>query len=398
MGLPQVIFITSFWGCENSKTVRAMTSDFWDHPYYTPAKFCTSIVGQWPQQTRRKLILHRSLLFVMVILQITSRVLAVVINRDDSEVVVDALGPLIIDVVFAIKLGNSCYHFKKMKFLSRKIQENWNIFEPHNGLQQLHYHSNFGSFTTEPLQEQMIYSLLYPNITVAKRFPTPMYFGSLDLDTYYYPLFIASTFCTFLVMTVVGSCDVLLFMYAEHACGLFRGLGYAIENLPPQEENETSDLSFYYLRSCIVVHKRAIDFDRFAECIRDIYLWNFFGVIGLNMILMSVTGVQVVTNLDAMEKVVKYAVFVFMQMVHLFIECLAAQRLMDASFELKETLTNAKWYMASKKTHKLILLMLMRSQIPIVLSAGKMIVMNMDTYAIVLKTAASYFTVFLAMQ
>ncbi|XP_015122288.1 odorant receptor 4 isoform X2 [Diachasma alloeum] len=379
--------------------------DFWDHPYYKTVKRFTAAVGLWPGQSMKEIIMCRFGIFIVSVVQIGPQIMAFWKHRNDRKMVMDTISPFIVDLVFTVKLVNVCCHFKKLRYLLEQIREHWTIFSRNNGIYMLHYHSDFGRklsvlylvgvyvgwlcYTTEPLQRIIFYRLLNPNITAPKRFSMPMDFGPVNLAIWYYPLLFGSGFCVFVILTVVGSCDLLLFLCAEHACGMFKALGYAIEHLPPYDAAEKGDYSFEYMRRCAAIHRRAIE---------DIFLWSFFGVIGLNMLIMSITAVQVVINLNAMEKVIQYTSFVSMQMVHLFVECFSAQRVMDASFELKETLTNAKWYDASRRTQKLIPLMLIRSQTPIVLTAGKIIVMNMNTYAVVLKTAASYFTVFLVMQ
>nr|WHS04452.1 odorant receptor 49 [Psyttalia incisi] len=371
--------------------------DFFDHPYYKFCKTMTSLVGQWPDQSRKELIFYRSVLFVAISLQLTPQFIAAYTYRNNLNILLDTFTPFIVIIIMLVKYLNNCFHSRTSTHLLNLIKENWAIFPRNNGQQLLHYHSNlcrkvsiiylgavyFGtfSFAAEPVQRRFMAGLLYGNTTVENTFALPMEFGSsFDIDYWYYPIFTLSTVLMFVIMTVVGSCDLLLIMYSEHSVGLFKALGYAIENLPPHSDSEESDFDFDYLKRCAEIHHRAICF---AEHVRDIYLWTFFGIIGLNMIMMSITGVQVVLNKDALEKVIKYIVFVVMQSVHLFVECFAAQRLMDASYGLKDTLSNSPWYAATLKTQKLIPVMLMRSQSPIVLTAGKMIVMNMDTYATV---------------
>ncbi|XP_063977586.1 odorant receptor 85b-like [Diachasmimorpha longicaudata] len=387
------------------------TADFFDHPYYKFTKTMTSLVGQWPHQTTKELIIHRSCLFVIISLQLMPQFFAVYVYRNDFKILLDTLSPFIVDATLLVKVVNSYFHSENLIHLLNLIKENWTIFPQSSEQRVLHYHSDlcskasllylgamyFGTFqfATEPLQRKLLYALIDNNVTVEKVFAIPMEFPStIDMGYWYYPILLISTFFIMVFLTVVGSCDLLLFLYSEHAVGLFKALGYAIEHLPPND-SEGNNYSFEYLKSCAAVHSRAI---YFAEQVRDIYLWAFFGVIGLNTIILSITGVQVVINKEATEKVIKYFIFVIMQSMHLFAECYAAQRLMDASYEIKERLTSSVWYIHSLKTQRLLPLMIMRSQSPIVLTAGKMIVMNMDTYAVVLKTAASYFTIFLAMQ
>ncbi|XP_063977575.1 odorant receptor 82a-like isoform X2 [Diachasmimorpha longicaudata] len=385
--------------------------DIWNHPYYNMATMVTSFMGQWPYQSTRIHVAAAVMTFSIIGMMDIAQISALWVNRGDFLVLLDCIAPLIIDVALVTKYVNNCYHYRMMVYLLEKMKYNWNIFPKNNGLHVLHEYSTFGkkfmriymtaiwlsvvSYITEPLQERLMVHLLYPNVTLPKRFSMPFEFGPIDVDTWYYQLWCATSFGILTRMTVIGSCDLLMFIFAEHTNGLLRGLGYAIEHLPPYDESASNDESFDYMRRCIITHSRAIEF---AEHVRDIYLWSFFGVIGFNMILMSITGVQIVNNMDDSKKLIKFVVNMIMQMMHLFVECLVAQRVMDASFDLKETITNAKWYDASTKTQKLIPLMLLRAQNPVVLTAGKVIVMGMDTYAVVLKTAASYFTVFVAMQ
>ncbi|XP_011305701.1 odorant receptor 82a isoform X2 [Fopius arisanus] len=389
----------------------ATSPDFWDHPYYRLVKLLATVTGTWPRQSLKEIIMYRFAIFVVVVIQVTPQIVAFWKYRDNMEIILETISPFIIDLALTVKFMNAWWFFKRSTYLLEQIRENWNIFPRNNGRYMLHYHSEFARklslvylagvymagivFSTEPLQQRALSLLLHTNITAPNRFSMPMDFGSINLDVWYYPLFLMSGVCIIIIITVIGSCDLMFLMYAEHACGLFKGLGYAIIHLPPHDPKDRVDYGFEYMRKCAIIHRRVIDF---AEDIKDIFMWSFLGIIGLNMIIISVTAVQVMINLKSMEKIVKFILFVSMQMVHLFVECFVAQRLMDASFELTESLTNANWYNASRKTQRLIPIMLMRSQNPIILTAGKIIVMNMNTYAVVLKTAASYFTVFLAMQ
>ncbi|THK33240.1 putative odorant receptor 85d isoform X2 [Diachasma alloeum] len=377
-------------------------SDFWEHPYYKLGKRVSYFVAQWPYESTRILLVHRTVIFSFLSLQYASQISAAWINRYNLEILMESLAFFIIDIGVVVKYVNNCYHCKTIIHLLEQIKYNWQILPKNNGLHQLHNHSAFAEkfalvymlqmwlsvvpYAIEPLEQRLVYHFLYPNITLPKRFSMPLDFGPIDVDTWYYYLWFGTACTMGLSMTMLGACDLLLFIFAEHACGLLSGLGYAIEHLPHYDESESIDYSFQYMRSCAVIHSRAINF---AEHIRQIYLWSFFGIIGLNMFILSATGVQ---------KLLKFAVSLAGQLLHLFVECFLAQRVMDASFNLMKTLTNSKWYDASLKTRKTIPLMLMRAQSPVILTAGTLIPMNMNTFAVVVKTAVSYFTVLLAMQ
>ncbi|XP_063977587.1 odorant receptor 63a-like [Diachasmimorpha longicaudata] len=384
---------------------------FWNHPYYKMMKDVTTFMGQWPYQSMRRHITMAIITFSILSMMLTVQISAFWVNRHNMEVVLDCSVPFVTDLVLVTKYANNCYHYNVMIELFEKIKCNWTVLPKNNGLHILHDYSAFGrkfvkiymmamwfscvSYITEPLQERLTVHLLYPNVTLPKRFSMPFEFGPINVDTWYYQLWCATSFGILTRLTVIGSTDLIMFTFSEHANGLLKGLGYAIDHLPPRDDSTNDDECYEYMKRCAMIHGRAIEF---AENVRDIYLWSFLGIVGLNMILISITGVQIVNSMDNWKKMAKFVVNLITQIIHLFADCFVGQRVMDASSDLKETITNAKWYNASLRTQKLIPLMLLRAQHPVVLTAGKVVVMGMNTFATVLKTAASYVTVFLAMQ
>ncbi|XP_063977566.1 uncharacterized protein LOC135162726 isoform X2 [Diachasmimorpha longicaudata] len=369
--------------------------EFWNHHYYKMMKDVTSFLGQWPYQSTRRHIFSAIVTFSILGMMLVVQLSAFWINRHNIDTVLDCCVPFVADLMIFVKYTNNCCHYNMMIHLFEQIKCNWTILPKNNGLHCLHNYSAFGqkfvkfymtamwaswaSYVSEPLQERLTVYLLYPNVTLAKRFSMPLEFGPIDVDTWYYYLWCATSFGIFTRLTVIGSCDVIMFTFSEHANGLLKGLGYAIEHLPSHDGCTSEEECYEYMKRCAMIHSRAIDF---AEHVRDMYLWSFFGIIGLNMTLISITGVQIVNSMANWKKMTKFVINIITQMLHLFVECFVAQRVMDASSNLKETITNAKWYDASIKTQKLIPLMLLRAQNPVVLTAGKVIIMGMNTFAV----------------
>ncbi|XP_063972749.1 uncharacterized protein LOC135160288 isoform X4 [Diachasmimorpha longicaudata] len=369
--------------------------DFWDQDYFRISKIISSLVGQWPNQSVKELFFSRGILVTLTVIQLIPRTRAVVLHSDDPEVILDAVGPFIIDTVFVIKTLTNWYNFKKMKSMLSQMKENWKIFTD-SELEILHQHTAAGKrlsliylgsvfsggavFATEPLQLRLVHTFIKTNATLPL-FPMPVDYGSIDVAKYYWWLFLLAEVTTFLIVFAIISCDLLFFIYSYHVFGLFAALG-------------------------------------FADALEELYIWNFLAVVGLNMIIISVTGVQIVVNLDATEKVIQYGSLTISQLGHLFVECLLGQRLIDYSLGIQEHVSNARWYYSSVKSQKMLGLLLMRSQWPCQLTAGKFLVMNFQTFNMarrisahiiphehigffilqIIRTSASYFTVLLATQ
>ncbi|XP_015189438.1 PREDICTED: odorant receptor 22c-like [Polistes dominula] len=123
------------------------------------------------------------------------------------------------------------------------------------------------------------------------------------------------------------------------------------------------------------------------------YSTSFFLQAGLNMIAMSLTSLQAFTYMDEMAKFLQQMVFSYAQLLHLFFECISAQRLIDHSNRMHEHLINVQWYQTSIRTRKIINIMLIRSRLPCTLTAANMFVISMETFSSIVRTSMSYFTV-----
>nr|WHS04447.1 odorant receptor 44 [Psyttalia incisi] len=385
-------------------------TDLWNHTYYKAIRIITSCVGQWPYQSRTHLIVTRTVTFSILSLQFTVQVLTAWKYRHHFVAFLECLSFFLLDTMLLIKYINNCYNFKTMAHLLEQVKDNWKIFPKDNGLHILHANSAFVNkyafiymsqlwlsvltFVAEPFEKKLIYHFLYPDVHLTKKFPIPINVP-LDVDTWYYYLWAAISLSKIVRITVIGACDLLYMIFAEHAHAVFRTLGYVIENLPAYNESEPIDRSYEYLRSCAALHNRIINF---AERVRDIYLWSYLGVIILNTFMITLTGVQMVRNYHNTEKLIKFTINGTTQLFHLFMQCYAAQRVMDGSLEIKDALSKTKWFNASAKAKKLIPLMMMRAQNPVVITAGKMFVMNMNLFTVVVKTSGSYLTMLLAME
>ncbi|XP_028982018.1 odorant receptor 82a-like isoform X1 [Diachasma alloeum] len=381
--------------------------DFWDQDYFRVVKITTCLVGQWPYQSSKEVIFSRSIIIILVIIHLIPRIRALILYGDDPEIILSVSSPLIIDIVFVFKTVNNSYNFKRMKNLLRKIYENWRIFST-DELQILHQYSasgkksatiylgvvigSAGLFITQPLQLQLVHILMKTNETI-RLFPVPVDYGSINVDKYYWSITLLTEFTTVLIALGIVACDLLFFTYSYHVFGLFATLGYTIEHLPIDNDNGFSDEM--HVKRCIKLHYRIIEF---ANELEDLYRWTFLAVIGFNMILISIIAVELVVNLGSAGKMIQYGSLTVSPFGHLFVECLMGQRLIDHSLGIQEYISNAQWCDSSVKSQKMINLFLMRSQLPCQLTAGKLLVMNFETFNTIVRTSASYFTVLLATQ
>ncbi|XP_043273902.1 odorant receptor 13a-like [Venturia canescens] len=299
---------------------------------------------------------------------------------------------------------------QRLKMLNR-VREDWGKWDGEREIKVLHVYAEIGKkmttiytvgvyfttilFISQPALPKLIDSLLY-NGTEPGEFPFPVYYPHLDQQKYYFYIIAYTYVGTSMVLTITVANDTMFILHVQHVCGVFAAIGQKLKRVGEEEvSTEGRDIDFENLAICIDRHNDAI---KFAKLIENLYSPAFFFVVGLNMICMSVTGLQILTRSSNPEETVRFVAFVGAQMFHLYIESYISQILMDHSLSIRDHIHSCKWYNISLKAQKLLGTMSMRCNTPCKLTAGKICTMSIETFGVVVKTSVSYFTLFRSMQ
>ncbi|XP_057337555.1 odorant receptor 67c-like [Microplitis mediator] len=310
----------------------------------------------------------------------------------------------------------------QMKELFERMRRDWKLLLNEEEKDSLQYRPTLGYlfsaayvgivgttlmiFITEPIIPRFLNILLRMNETAPRKFALPLEYIIIDREKHYWTiLFISNLFCINIIVVII-SCDITLITYAQHICGLFAVIGCRLKNTPVDEDlpkghkrrnnlSNSKNIPYKHLVSCIRGHRRALEF---ADLLESAYSVSFALIIGVNLPLISITGVQVVTQSNTIDKTLKYLTYAISQMAHLFFECFMSQQLTDMSLEMHESIADVRWYDISVKSQKLLILMTLRSQTPCKLTAAKVMDLSIENFATMLKTCASYLTMLLSMQ
>ncbi|KAK0081781.1 hypothetical protein PV325_011573 [Microctonus aethiopoides] len=350
-----------------------------------------------------------------------SVILGVITHFDDKQVVLESIAPFMIDIFCTAKYINAILNLKTMTKLLEHLKEDWAMYTSEEEKRILNSHAHTGQFViygyvvfvylatvvflTEPLLAKGINLILHSNETIENKYAVPINWGIINMERNYYPLYFYQLVCVITIITITVANDSMFIIFLQHACGLFAIVQYQLENLVHKNDlNNMWGHSRNYMRpdniqhdfymKCIKNHKRAI---KFAKLLENMYVWCFGVVIGINMPLISVTALQLKTQSSTIQQMIKYSMFACAQMLHLFFDCYLSQQLTDKSSAIQEHITLSNWYKMPLKTQKLVIMVTLRSQKPCRLTAGKIIFLSMETFALIMKTAASYFTVLVSM-
>ncbi|XP_019701209.2 odorant receptor 4-like [Harpegnathos saltator] len=157
-------------------------------------------------------------------------------------------------------------------------------------------------------------------------------------------------------------------------------------------EDTKTDLDIIYrkkIASFMRMHQEAL---KFAQILESVFTIPFTVQLFINTIGISANLLQVAQSSDFF-KILRYMLYVFSQLFHLFIFSFEGQRLMDHSLQTHDKIYNSPWYEAPMKSQKLIVMVMLRSLQPTCLSAGKIYIFSLQSFSAVLQTSMSYFTV-----
>ncbi|XP_034938383.1 uncharacterized protein [Chelonus insularis] len=308
--------------------------------------------------------------------------LAIWAYRDNKQVVLECFAPYLINFYTTAKfLTNVCNH-EQIRKLIDQAKFNLQNCKTKGEYDILQYYSEIGNvlaagwagvvyigtfcYVFEPLTPLVLSFIFNFNNTAPLEFSIPLYFFGINAQKYYFEILLSTGFFIFILMNITIASDSIFIILLVHVSGLFAATGYLMSHIPTQEDIKNGTLPF------------DIDVPLTLENIQ----YKHF-------ITLETTTVQ---------KLVKYLVFGGAQIIHLFFDCALSQKLIDFSTNIQEYLATGLWYDTPKKVQKLIVLVTLRSQLACKLTAGKILVLSLETFTTFVKTAASYFTVLASMQ
>ncbi|CAG5106392.1 Protein of unknown function [Cotesia congregata] len=115
-------------------------------------------------------------------------------------------------------------------------------------------------------------------------------------------------------------------------------------------------------------------------------------VLGFNLLILTVTGMTTVIKIDQPDEAIKFSAFTMGALFHLFYNSFQGQILITQSEKIFYSIYTSQWYTLPCYHQRLLSTMITRSHSPAVITAGKLYILSMDTFSIVLKNAMSFFT------
>ncbi|XP_018358398.1 PREDICTED: odorant receptor 13a-like [Trachymyrmex cornetzi] len=329
---------------------------------------------------------------------------------------------LIISILFSSKLLIIMLNSEKVKICLNTIQKDWQSVNTDVERIILQQHTRYGQYlatfyavfvhtmTTLFMLKPIIVSLITDDISnttkssipIASRLPFNVEYGE-KFNQYIYLIAIHNYMAVFTRSFATIAVDNLYYVLIQHACGMFSIIGNVLENIGKNNANDfiaksdkIKDNNYSKTLHCL---RRHLDVIEFAENIEALFTKIFLINLNLNMICGSLAGLQVLMNLERNTSDISVPIIIYTaQFIHLFLHFWNAQFLLDYSVLPYKSICKANWYYTSQKCQKLLLLIMNRTTTPCKITAGKIVILSIESFATVLKTSISYLTMFRSLQ
>ncbi|XP_070165801.1 odorant receptor 13a [Polyergus mexicanus] len=379
------------------------------------------LIGQWPyQETWEKFFIQTVFVpavFSQAVIQGGGMITAWFAN--DIDAFMESSSPFVISLMCICKHINYTYNRGQMKRLTIIMAEDWNIFSRYSYEYDILCKSYAMGRKVTIAYAVSLYGSMTPFLIVPVLMNTAGYMGLynisegrplmfrtehfIDSHKYYYPLLVHSYIGTLGFVTIVVAIDSMLVFHVQHECGLCEILGYRLAriidtatldiNLSPGNREEAA--SYRNAKNCVIMHNHIIEY---AKHLENANTTSYFFQLGFNMMGMTFTIFQAVVKLTDPKEALRFASFTVCLFSVLFLESWPGQQLSDYTDKIFPYTTDGKWYQSSLRIKKMIAIMLMRSYVPIKITAGKLYTLNLENFAAVVRTSFSYFTVLCSMQ
>ncbi|XP_028982543.1 odorant receptor 13a isoform X2 [Diachasma alloeum] len=214
------------------------------------------------------------------------------------------------------------------------------------------------------------------------------------------PIWIAQFLCTYLSMAGYSSPDSFLGMFVFHQCGQLKVLRRRLERIVDEKTMENPRVFWKKLGEIVERHEHL---NERASEIEENFNKIFLAATLVCIFATCTQGFAVITVMKTegdfpVLQMIFLLVFTTYDLGHFFVYCMAGDILMTESSNFGVSMYNSQWYNLAPTDAKSVLIFTSRCIMPQQITGGKFTVLSLPLFANVVKTAASYLSVLLAMK
>lgn len=195
---------------------------------------------------------------------------------------------------------------------------------------------------------------------------------SLQRFPFWQAIFLDQMLTCLLVSLLVLSVTALLCAFLEHAVVQLRHFKRTLLSSCEADDDEMSK----EVRRCVRFHETVIEF---ARMIDDAFSTMMVMHLTLTSLCVSVLGFEIIM-VGSVGDAVRFGLHLVGWVVLLFVTCRCGQTLIDESADVGRVAFSTRWYDASPALRRNLVLIILRSQRPLTLTATSLGVMSLEVF------------------
>ncbi|XP_011869872.1 PREDICTED: odorant receptor 13a-like [Vollenhovia emeryi] len=378
--------------------------------YYDISKKYLMLVGQWPYQKPKERLTALLLTIILATTSLVPQGARFVICKN-AQCIYETLPPYMLGVMILVKIFTYQFNSEKIKDLTDRLFVDWDILETKEEHDIMRKYAERGRwyaliyglfvyvstviFATTSLVPRILDVLFPLNASRPLKLPYPAYYF-VDENQYFFYIFLHMMIACTICMTGLVAHDTMFFVYVEHICGLFAIVGFRFEHVSSKcsimEKNIIDHPEAMYHKNVVIsiyAHHKALQFTQFLE---SAFMISFAVQLLFVTIGLSITLVQLSIQLQDSAEAIRYILFIFGQLFHLFCFSFQGQKVIDHSLETRDKIYRGSWYTIPVREQRLLMFVMRKSIEASTLTAGKIYVFSLENFTTIVQSSMSYFT------
>ncbi|KAH0945583.1 hypothetical protein HN011_004410 [Eciton burchellii] len=218
----------------------------------------------------------------------------------------------------------------------------------------------------------------------------------VDQKQYFYFILLHTSITFSIAMFITIAIGTIFITFFQCICGMFKISSYRIEHALDIDKlkNSVGNINHVFKRIiCAVdIQRQAINLSIFLVNKLETMMCSLIicGVISLSLNLFRIF--QIFSG-DNIIDIMPYFAYTALLILYMFIANYLGQELTDHNKEVFLAAYNIRWYITPVQIQKLILFLLQRGVRDFNVNVGKLFVPSLESFAMLVKTSVSYFTV-----
>ncbi|XP_018364894.1 PREDICTED: odorant receptor 13a-like [Trachymyrmex cornetzi] len=210
----------------------------------------------------------------------------------------------------------------------------------------------------------------------------------------YESVIIVQFFYLLLCADAIGLLNALLINLILHIGGQIDILRQSLMAIFPKKEK--GNLSHFMIKKVIKKHQNIVTF---SEHIEDLYSYIAMVLFVSDTLIICCLGFTIVASIggpDVLKNITRTLLFYLVMNMEAFIFCFAGEYLSAKSKSIGDAAYASHWYEADPRNSRIILFLIMRSQIQLTITIGKVMNLSLERFTSIIKASVSYISVLLA--